>query len=337
MKTVADIYANSPGNNMPPVSCRSRNDVKVCLHMIALLFLMSCASPLHASAPLHHALSVSLHPAEHGLTATDMVTVPANSGELRFVLHAGLNPESPDPKVQVRKTGSRRGQVPLEAFTVTFPNDAKTITLHYSGPIYHPVAPADREQARGFDQTAGIITDTIVYLAGSSAWYPRFETDFVTFTLTTELPAGWDCVSQGTRTLYKKTKTGSAVSWDSTTPQEEIYLIASRFKEYEKKSGKLTAMVFLRTSDDGLANNYLDATIKYSAMYDKLIGPYPYTKFALVENYWETGFGMPSFTLLGPTVLRLPFIINTSYPHEILHNWWGNSVYPVYEKGNWSE
>jgi hypothetical protein len=72
-------------------------------------------------------------------------------------------------------------------------------------------------------------------------------------------------------------------------------------------------------------------------MYDRLIGPYPYRKFALIENFWETGFGMPSFTLLGPTVLRLPFIINTSYPHEILHNWWGNSVYPVYENGNWSE
>jgi hypothetical protein len=96
-------------------------------------------------------------------------------------------------------------------------------------------------------------------------------------------------------------------------------------------------MVFLRTPDDGLANKYLDATTRYIALYDKLIGPYPYTKFALVENFWETGLGMPSFTLLGPMVIRLPFIINTSYPHEILHNWWGNSVYPVYEKGNWSE
>ncbi len=72
-------------------------------------------------------------------------------------------------------------------------------------------------------------------------------------------------------------------------------------------------------------------------MYSGLIGPYPYEKFALVENFWETGFGMPSFTLLGPTVIRLPFIINTSYPHEILHNWWGNSVFPDYEQGNWSE
>jgi hypothetical protein len=72
-------------------------------------------------------------------------------------------------------------------------------------------------------------------------------------------------------------------------------------------------------------------------MYQKLIGAYPYAKFALVENFWETGYGMPSFTLLGSQVIRLPFIIDTSYPHEILHNWWGNGVYVDYRSGNWSE
>ena len=46
---------------------------------------------------------------------------------------------------------------------------------------------------------------------------------------------------------------------------------------------------------------------------------------------------MPSFTLLGSQVIRLPFIIHTSYPHEILHNWWGNGVYVDYTGGNWSE
>jgi hypothetical protein len=72
-------------------------------------------------------------------------------------------------------------------------------------------------------------------------------------------------------------------------------------------------------------------------MYQRLIGPYPYAKFALVENFWETGYGMPSFTLLGPRVIRLPFIPYTSYPHEILHNWWGNGVYVDFASGNWSE
>ena len=44
-----------------------------------------------------------------------------------------------------------------------------------------------------------------------------------------------------------------------------------------------------------------------------------------------------SFTLLGSSIIRLPFILHTSYPHEILHNWWGNGVYVDYETGNWAE
>src|SRR5699024_10740182 len=27
----------------------------------------------------------------------------------------------------------------------------------------------------------------------------------------------------------------------------------------------------------------------------------------------------------------------SSYPHEILHNWWGNGVYVDYASGNWAE
>jgi len=57
----------------------------------------------------------------------------------------------------------------------------------------------------------------------------------------------------------------------------------------------------------------------------------------VVENFFPTGYGMPSYTLLGSQVIRLPFIIYTSLGHEITHNWWGNSVYVNYESGNWCE
>ena len=155
----------------------------------------------------------------------------------------------------------------------------------------------------------------------------------MTFNLQVELPRHWDAVSQGERIQHIKNEDKTLVQWESPEPQDEIFLVASRFTEYLRHTGKVTSMVFLRTPDEDLANKYLEATSRYIAMYDKLIGPYPYKKFALVENFWETGFGMPSFTLLGPTVIRLPFIINSSYPHEILHNWWGNSVFPEYSQG----
>jgi aminopeptidase N len=309
------------------------------LPLIALYFAFGLIIPttLPAEELIHHDLKVTLHPAEHRLTATDTITVPGNRGETRFVLHAGLNPTSPDPHVRIAKEEDQPGPVPLESFAVTLPAGVKTFSIRYAGTIYHPVEPTGKDQARGFDQTAGSISEDGVYLAGSSFWYPQFGPKLLTFTLDIELPAGWSAVSEGSGGVSEKKKELTKVRWDSPEPVDEVHLIAFRFTEYAKTSGNLTAMVFLRTPDEALANKYLVATVQYITMYDKLIGPYPYSKFALVENFWETGFGMPSFTLLGPTVLRLPFIINTSYPHEILHNWWGNSVYPVYEKGNWSE
>ena len=68
-----------------------------------------------------------------------------------------------------------------------------------------------------------------------------------------------------------------------------------------------------------------------------MLPAYPYASFALVENFWETGYGMPGFTLLGPRVIRFPWILTSSYPHELLHNWWGNAVYVDYGRGNWCE
>ena len=46
---------------------------------------------------------------------------------------------------------------------------------------------------------------------------------------------------------------------------------------------------------------------------------------------------MPTFTLLGRNVVKLPFIVRTSLGHEILHQWFGNSVYIDSNKGNWAE
>jgi hypothetical protein len=86
-----------------------------------------------------------------------------------------------------------------------------------------------------------------------------------------------------------------------------------------------------------MADSYRKAAEEYLDLYVSLFGPYPFEKFAVVENFFPTGYGFPSWTLLGSTVLRLPFIIETSLGHEIAHSWWGNGVWVNYSKGNWSE
>ncbi|UCG12926.1 MAG: M20/M25/M40 family metallo-hydrolase [Deltaproteobacteria bacterium] len=307
----------------------------------AILFLLTLTlSPdcLEAHELVRHHLRIMLYPDENRLVAEDTITVPAGLVKgARFLLHEGLNPSSPTPGVEIARETRMTGDVPVESFKIRLPPGKNAFVLRYGGKIHHPLEGYGKERARGFRRTSGIIAGNGVYLAGSSSWYPRFSESLVTFTLRVELPGNWDAVGQGSRTLHVRNEDQTLVQWESPEPQEGIFVVAAPFVEYTQAAGRVEAMVFLRAPDEELADKYLDATVRYLALYEKLIGPYPYKKFALVENFWETGFGMPSFTLLGSKIIRFPFILYSSYPHEILHNWWGNSVFPDYNRGNWAE
>jgi aminopeptidase N len=202
--------------------------------------------------------------------------------------------------------------------------------------INHPIAALGEDYARGFAETEGTIQPEGVFLSGASGWYPKSGDALVTFDLEVTLPPGWIAMSQGKREPMGGTG-GNHVRFTASDPQEEIWLVAGPWKETSRQVDGIDISALLREQDDALAAKYLDATATYIQMYSKLLGPYPYTKFVLVENFWETGYGMPSFTLLGSKVIRLPFIITTSYPHEILHNWFGNGIFVDSKSGNWSE
>jgi hypothetical protein len=297
----------------------------------------------------------------------------APDGKVRFLLHGGLSPVcATKGAVLSRRSGPPAAsdfglaegrldlpsRVPVEEYELSLPPKAHAFTLRYEGTIEHaPEAPVT-ESARSFSDTPGTIGPEGVFLSPGVRWYPWLGDGLVSFALDVTLPAGWDAVAQGKRSRHevsRVTKAGSEaeakgapgpgaggaasrVRWVEDHPQDGITLAAARFTEYTRSAGgDVTAMVFLRTPDADLANRYLDATVKYLDAYSKMLGPYPYAKFALVENFWESGLGLPSYTLLGPTVLRLPFIIDTSYPHEILHDWWGNSVFVDVASGNWCE
>ncbi len=297
--------------------------------LLALSLILFAATGLAQTLP-HHQLRMALHPEQHTLAVEDRIALPPGSPRtLYFSLHRDLNPTSPDAGIE------SLGGMPenwLRQYRVTLPPGRDSFTLAYNGEIFHPPQ-QDAREARSFESTPGIIAAEGTVLTGDSGWYPRFGDGMLTFTLDITLPQGWRAISQGERIATSESHAG----WQESQPQEEIYLIAAPFTEYARSDDGIAALVYLRNDDAALAQSYLAATARYIALYQRLIGPYPYAKFALVENFWETGYGMPSFTLLGSQVIRLPFIIDIPYPHEILHNWWGNGVYVDYANGNWSE
>jgi hypothetical protein len=284
-----------------------------------------------AAPVVHHRLAVELDPAAHTLAAVDQLVVPPGRGGFEFSLHAGLAPRVERGGRLVR-LGAIAGDIPRERFRLEPLPGSATVTLRYGGVINHPLQAFGEGVGHGTETTPGLISAEGVVLDGASGWYPQFDAlPRAAFELTVAVPAGWEAISQGARAVRD-----GRVSWSESSPQEEIYLVAGPLTRYSRPSDP-AAMVYLRTPDPVLAQTYLDATERYTRLYSGLLGPYPYAKFALVENFWETGYGMPSFTLLGSRVIRLPFLLDSSYPHEILHNWWGNGVFVDSARGNWSE
>ncbi|HTN94156.1 MAG TPA: M1 family aminopeptidase [Gallionella sp.] len=304
--------------------------------LAAVIFAIFAVPGFAQTLPEHH-LRISLHPEQHRFEAEDRIVLPADMpSTFYFSLHRNLRPVSPDAEI---KADGERPEDFTQKYRVTLAKGNKGFTLAYGGEIYHPPR-QDVREARSFESTPGIIAAEGTVLTGDSGWYPAIGDGMLTFALDIDLPGGWHAISQGKRGGDESASNPGArahVHWEEKNPQDEIYLIAAPFTEYAREDNGIESLVYLRTDDADLARRYQDATARYIAMYQRLIGPYPYAKFALVENFWETGYGMPSFTLLGSQVIRLPFIIDTSYPHEILHNWWGNGVYVDYAGGNWSE
>lgn len=138
--------------------------------------------------------------------------------------------------------------------------------------------------------------------------------------------------SQGKKVCGSKCR----LYWDSR-PQQELYLVLGNYSAYSKIVDGVNLGVALHQSDDSLAEGYLQLLPQIVNRYSQMIGPYPFQEFWVIENQNETGYGMPGFTLLGKSVIRLPFLLQSSLPHEVLHNWFGNSIYVDYEKGNWCE
>ena len=122
-----------------------------------------------------------------------------------------------------------------------------------------------------------------------------------------------------------------------TVPLEGLSLSAGPYRIDERTRGDLTVRTFLFADNQHLAPRYLDASLRHLERFSNRFGSYPFDSFSVVENFFPTGYGFPSYTLIGGTVLRLPFIPETSLPHEIIHNWWGNGVLVDASTGNWCE
>ncbi|MGQ0722622.1 MAG: M1 family metallopeptidase [Candidatus Eiseniibacteriota bacterium] len=325
----------------------------------ALVVTLAVAAPV-----LRHEVRATLDVPAHRLDATDVVrfAAPAHGEPVRFLLNESLEvrrivAEPGGEPIDWRASDgwdprhfwSRPPYDELQAFEpareVEVPPPASgwsggvvTLTVEYGGVVADSLHEPEESYGRSFETTSGRIVDQGAYLGGGTFWVPWSGDALFAFDLAVESPPDWRVVSQGE--LHSDTVEGGRrrARWICSEPAAEIWMIAGPYELREREHRGVRVMAYTYgTTPAETVEPYLASTGPILDRFAALFGDYPYSKFALVENYWQTGFGMPSFTLLGDRVIRLPFIVDTSYPHEILHNWWGNGVYVPRGEGNWCE
>jgi hypothetical protein len=330
---------NDPYQSISMKKNSTINLLRRCLKVWAFSFTLLgwAAGSQAAELSTAHDLRVELFPAQMKLVGRDDITVKtAGDAVLAFRVSEKLT------QIRVLVGGDQRDvEFHSGRLLLTLNPHEQTadlqIRIHYAAifddPI--PVHPVNTDNP-GFGVT-GTISPKGCFLLAGAGWYPELINGRATYRVTVIAPEGLIAVTAG-RSRGHISENGKTVStWEVDYPTRGLALSVARYVVAEESVGKVTAATYLLQPNRHLAAEYLRATAGYLALYSQLFGPYPFQKFAVVENFFPTGFGFPSYTLMGGTVLRLPFIVHTSLGHEIAHCWWGNGVYVDYAAGNWSE
>jgi aminopeptidase N len=57
----------------------------------------------------------------------------------------------------------------------------------------------------------------------------------------------------------------------------------------------------------------------------------------MVESFQPSAYPMPTYILLGEREIGSDDYARSLLAHEILHQWFGNSVFTDFDQGNWNE
>ncbi|SCY21867.1 hypothetical protein SAMN05216420_103222 [Nitrosospira sp. Nl5] len=316
-----------------------------CVLFPLLIATGACAEPVSASpavaddtAEIDYDITVRIDPVARTIEGRSVITAKT-AEELTLVL--GRRFEVMHARVDASPLGPAATTGRMRAWRIS--GDQRTprrIELHWRGELSALDTSLDHPQTLGGNEPASSAAGT--FLPDSSGWYPYIAEKLASYRVSIELPAGQRGIVAGR--LVEESESGGKyhARFEFPSPTGGIDLMAGPYAvETQIMRGADGKAIQLRTyfhpQIADLAPSYLSAVKGYIELYESWIGAYPFTEFSVVSSPTPTGFGMPTLTYLGIEVLRLPFIRSTSLGHEVLHNWWGNGVYPDYAQGNWSE
>jgi hypothetical protein len=262
----------------------------------------------------HCRLDVIVDPATSKVTGT--MNIMAEKGrELTIYRNNARFKEFVVPGLK-KDIGKEKGEDPL--------------VIRYEGPIQlkYEIAIENSED--------NILNDQEIVL--KTGWYPVVD-GFNTYEVHAMLPKGFVAISEGdTVEMYQHDDKALLISRIDRPYSDAITLVASkRFVVSHDVLDDIHIYTYFFNDHAGESPVFIEKAKQYLKKYQSLIGKYPYRRFSIVENSLPSAFSMPTFILIAENYISGENIDETPLSHEMVHQWFGNSVFADYDKGNWHE
>jgi hypothetical protein len=306
-----------------------------------------------------HDLKVVLDPLSHRLKAMDRVVLRLRQARTEIVVNLNKNLtvarisrdnkslafHSKEISMMPGATGADEPPSPdlrlVHHIVIHLDHPAKAgdqlvLDFEYAGELNDP--PREPRHLRFVtpSETSGHIGSKGVYIGPETAWYPDLPNSLASYRVVVTTPAKWEAIAQGKMVAREVTSQTTITSWDTMAPAEGLTLTAGQYLINTRDCEGIETATYLYEEDVGLAETYLTSTCTYLKAYSRLLGAYPFPRFSVVENFFASGLGMPSYTLLGAGSIRRRYIQPYALGHEMVHSWLGNYVYND-DGGNWVE
>lgn len=271
----------------------------------------------HSEDPAQRHLSLSLDPAE-GTLAGELVQALPRGGQFRLL--PGLEVDTArcdDAPLAVAHEGEGLWRV------APCPGQA---VLSWSGRL--DVGSGERGLRLS---EAGSLLPT------RAGWYPYLAERAGPLVVEVQTPSTQRAVASGSLIDERTTADGRLARFQHPHTLA-LEVAAGPWQQRERDVNGVTLRVlFPEALDAAFGATYLDRAAAHLQAFEPRLGDFPFTSFSIAASPAPVGVAFPGFTLLGERVIPLPFIPETSLPHEIMHAWWGAGVLVEYADGNWAE
>ena len=158
--------------------------------------------------------------------------------------------------------------------------------------------------------------------------------------LSISLPKDYKAIINGYNSIKKETLNDKVIFiFELNKNIKDTHLFASH--KYTIKSKKINNIEFITaffSEHKNLSDDFINKSYEFITNAErKFETKYPYKQFIIIEDESSLGYAIESAIAFSNQIISMPFIITRSLSHEILHQWFGNSIKCNMNDGNWLE